>query len=213
MIFTNMKKLLFLAMLLTAGHLYGQLKYGIYGGFNFPGVSSGLSNVRDLPVDKGGFSFMAGVHANSEILKDIEIESGINLNSKGYTYETIDSWDIPHDNYNKISTISIPVTVMYYLVGKDDYGNRWEDFRVGAGVGLYAGYALSGTITDEDNNKTTATFLNTNRLDYGGRVMLKTLFGHFEGFIVGEFGLRNNIKDGSAILKQNSLMLGIGYQF
>jgi hypothetical protein len=205
----------FFVLLLMSINVFvnGQIKYGIHGGFNFPWISSGLTNVRDLPVDKGGLNFVLGVSGSYELLKDIEIESGINLNSKGYTYETTDGLGVPYDFFNKISTVSIPVTALYYLVGNDDYGERMEDFRLGLGAGLYAGYALSAKITDEDNNTVAGAFSNTNRLDYGGRIMIKTLFGHFVGFVSGEFGFRNLIKDNSAVLKQNTLMLGVGYQF
>lgn len=208
-----MRKILLSALLIFAGYVNGQLKYGLYGGFNFPWVASDQANVRDLPVDKGGVTFMSGLHVSTEIMKDIEMESGLNLGSRGYTFETFDTWGVPYDNYTRIQTLSIPVTVMYYLVGKDDYGIRWEDFRLGVGAGLFGSYALNGRITDENNNVVPAAFTNLHRFDYGGRVMLKTLFGHFEGFVVGEFGFRNNIKDGSAVLKQNALLLGIGYQF
>jgi len=208
-----MKKLLIIPFLIFTIFAHGQIKYGLYGGFNFPSVTSDLTNVRDLPIDKGGVTFMLGLHGSYEIFKDIELESGLNYTSKGYTIETFDSWDISYDNYNTINTLSVPVTVMYYVVGKDDYGNRWEDFRLGIGAGLYAAYILNGKITNEDNNSTTATFSNTNRDDFGGRLMLKTLFGHFEGFVIAEFGLRNTVKDGTAVIKQNSFLMGIGYQF
>ena len=199
--------------ILSSLHVYSQLKYGLYGGINFSGITTQIPNVRNLPVDQGGANLMLGGYCSYELARSFELEAGLNYFGKGYTYEQIGEYDIPYDFYNTMKTVSLPVTLMYYYIGKDDYGEFIENLRLGVGGGFYTAYTLSGKITDEDGNITVAGFSNTNRLDLGARIMFKVVMNKFEVFFVKEFGLTNTIKDGSANLKQNALNMGVGIHF
>lgn len=195
-------------------HSNAQIKYGLYTGVNFTGESTNIQNIRGLPIDQGGVNLMGGIHANKALVGNFEAELGLNFFTKGYTYEKNGEYNIPYDYFNTMKTISVPLTIFYNFVGKDDFDNLIGDLKLAVGGGLYSSYMLNGAIADEQGNVANAEFSNTNRLDYGARIMIKTLIGnHFECVVVKEFGISNTIKTGSGILKQNSLLFCIGYQF
>lgn len=211
----HIKNILLVVILFIPFIVFSQIKYGVYGGINFAGQRSSYDNIRSLPVVKGGVNTLLGFHANKLVTDVIELETGLNYSKKGFTYEQYnDFYGIGIDEYNVFNAISLPVTIYYNIIPKDDYGEMDRNLILSIGAGFYGSYFLKGTITDEDGNNTNATFSKMKRFEGGVRGSAKMLFAeHFEVFIVSEFGLVNLIKTDTGHLFQNSLIMGVGYQF
>ena len=206
------------AMLLLAGTAQAQkIGYGIYAGVNFTGAKTDYSNMYNLPITEGGANFTYGVHVNLPLIKKLEVETGLQKVTTGYSFDASRN-GVPFSHYTKIQNVSLPVTLLYNIpIDLSDFEVRDNmkdtDFMFGIGAGLFGQYALSGKITDEDGNSQSAKFSNAKRLDMGPRLMMKfTLYQKFEVFIAKEWGAVNTIKNGSGYLRLNSLQMGFGYR-
>jgi hypothetical protein len=202
------KTFAFLAFILfMAGAVQAQIRGGIYLGAGFSGVKSDYDNVSILPIEKGGFNFSYGLHLNVAATRHIEIETGIMKVTKGFTYTASSGYTIT-DQYNKITTLSVPVVLLFTAGGKE------LPIQLALGAGAYGSYALSGKITEEDGTSQTAKFSNSKRLEIGPRVIGKIIFVRkFEVFIANDFGKTNILKSGNGYIRQSSLQIGFGCQF
>lgn len=206
------------AVMMLAGTAQAQkIGYGVYAGINFTGAKTDYSNMYNLPISEGGANLTYGVHINLPLIKKLEVETGLQKVTTGYTFD-VNRNSFPFSQYTKIQNISVPVTLLYNIpINLSDFDVRDDmkdtNFMVGIGAGLFGQYALSGKITDENGNSQSAKFSNANRLNMGPRLMMKfTFYQKFEVFIAKEWGAVNTIKNGSGYLRLNSLQMGIGYR-
>ncbi len=192
-----------------------QIRYGVIGGVNFPFVRTSISNIRSLPVDKGGMNFAIGFQAARNYTDKITLQSGLSTFKTGFTYGAYDEfYGIEFDQYNVSNVLSLPLNVFYNFITKDEYGVLDLNFTAGLGVGIYGNYLLSGKITDEDGNVTKATYNNLKRFETGVSIIGKvSTFQHFDVFVSYQYGLSNLLKTETGKLSQDGLFLGVAYHF
>lgn len=206
-----MKKIILalLAFVLVETSVTAQdIRIGVYAGFGLTGEKSDYLSISTLPVSKGGINLHYGIHANIPIIDKLELETGLQKVTKGYTYTANNVSAIAE--YTKILCASVPVMAMYHLV---DYPEEMA-VRLSFGLGLYGSYAISGKITDENGTTKKAKFSNAKRMEVGPRWMAKCEFLHkFEAYIANDIRATNVIKSGNGYLKQGSFQVGLGYVF
>ncbi len=205
-----MKRILFLTIAsFICLSLSAQKKftYGIYLGTGFASEKTDYSNISTLPIDHGGFSFHYGIHLNYAIAKRLQLETGLKKVTKGYEYTSTVNLS---SQYNKITTASVPAVLLVHII---DYPEEIP-FRLSIGAGLYASYAVSGKIINENGTKTNASFSNSNRFETGPRIMSKFEFFHkLEAYLATDIASTNTIKNGSGYVKQGSIQIGLGWVF
>lgn len=192
-----------------------QIRYGVIGGVNFPFVRTDISNIRSLPVDKGGMNLAIGFQASKNFSDKITLQSGLNTFKTGFTYGSYDEfYGIELDQYNVSNVLSFPLNVFYNFITKDEYGVKDLNFTASLGAGVYGNYLLSGKITDEDGNITKATYNNLKRFETGVSIIGKvSTFQHFDVIVSYQYGLSNLLKTGTGKLSQDGFFLGVAYLF
>lgn len=210
-----MSKYFLIILLFGLQVVNAQIRYGIIGGVNFPGVRTDLTNIRSLPVDKGGINISIGFQASKNFSEKITLQSGLSTFKTGFTYGEYDAfYGIELDQYNVSNVLSLPLNVFYNFIPKDDFGVADLNLTASLGAGVYGNYLLSGKITDEDGNVTKATYSNLKRVETGISVIGKvSTFQHFDVIVSYQLGLTNLIKTGVGKLNQDGFFLGAAYQF
>jgi hypothetical protein len=197
-------RLSFLFILLSLQQMMaGEWHVGICGAVNASGVKTDYPNIYNLPSYHGGISFMYGLHVNYRFLEVLDLEMGVNKVTKGFSYQTIASNNLPSVQYTTINTITTPFT--FYL--NIPIGIA----RVAVGAGLAYSYAYNGKIEDEAGNVKDAGFSNAYRDELSGHLAAKLyLFKHFELIFSKNWGMTNVVKSGSGYVTQDWWSAGIG---
>ena len=195
--------------------LNAQVRYGIVGGINFPFVRSDFSNIRSLPVDKGGTNMLLGFKAAKNFGDNITLQTGLSTYKTGLTYSEYNGfYGVEFDQFNVSNVVSLPFNLFYNFIPKDEFGDLDLNFTASLGIGVYGSYLLSGKITDEDGNVTKATYGNMKRFDSGVSFIGKvTTFNHFDVIVSYHLGLSNLLKSGTGNLSFDALFMGVAYTF
>jgi hypothetical protein len=210
-----MYKYIIIILLFFTQTSISQIRYGVIGGVNFPFVRSGLSNIRSLPIDKGGMNLTIGFQISTNFTDEITLQSGLNALKTGFTYGAYDEfYGIEFDQYNVSNVLSLPLNVFYNFIPKDEYGVKDLNFTASLGAGIYGNYLINGKITDEDGAITKATYNNLKRFDTGVSIIGKvSTFQHFDVIVSYQYGLSNLLKTGNGKLSQDGFFLGVAYHF
>lgn len=196
-------------VLLAAGGSAQKIKTGIYAGVGFASQKSDYWQINTLPISKGGMNAHYGIHVNFPIAKRIELETGIQKVTRGYSY-TDNSSLITQEQYTKVQCASIPAVALVHIL---DYPEEIP-FRFSIGLGAYLSYAVSGKISYEDGADQKAKFTNAKRTEFGPRWMAKWEFAHkFECYLSNDMKSTNILKNGNGYIKQGSFQVGVGYIF
>jgi len=196
-------------VLLAAGGSAQKIKTGIYAGVGFASQKSDYWQINTLPISKGGMNAHYGIHVNFPITKRIELETGIQKVTRGYSY-TDNSSLITQEQYTKVQCASIPAVALVHIL---DYPEEIP-FRFSIGLGAYLSYAVSGKISYEDGTDQKAKFTNAKRTEFGPRWMAKWEFAHkFECYLSNDMKSTNILKNGNGYIKQGSFQVGVGYIF
>ncbi len=196
-------------VLLMTGANAQKIRTGIYAGVGFASQKSDYWQTNTLPISKGGMNAHYGIHVNFPIVKRIELETGVQKVTRGYSY-TDNSNLITQEQYTKVQCASIPAVALVHIL---DYPEEIP-FRFSVGLGAYLSYAVSGKISFEDGSDQKAKFNNAKRTEFGPRWMAKWEFAHkFECYLSSDMKSTNILKNGNGYIKEGSFQVGLGYIF
>lgn len=196
-------------ILLMTGINAQKIRTGIYAGVGFASQKSDYLQISTLPLSEGGMSAHYGIHFNFPLVKRVELETGIQKVTRGYSYVDFGN-AFAQKQYTKIQGVSVPVIALVHIL---DYPEEIP-FRFSIGLGTYLSYAVSGKISYEDGTNQKAKFSNARRTEFGPRWMAKWEFAHkFECYLSSDMKSTNILKNGSGYIKQGSFQVGLGYVF
>jgi len=206
-----MKKIILITSLLTAFSGYSQIK--IKAGVNVPSFKSEhtINNSKNDIVDKNNIGFYFGVGYEYILNEKISLDADLLYNT--YSYDGKESFL----SENKFSSLSLPITVNYYVFDK---------LKVGVG-GSVNNYLKAESIYNSEINN---TLPGSSDIEFGNnklKVYDKINYGIHAGISYNIYSsffidVRYNVLLGNMFEKQyeneyntslNNLQLGLSYKF
>jgi len=131
-----MKKIFLVILLFVSLNAFSQLKYGVKLGANFANVNQNFANSDDEFGTKIRLAYSFGAIIEYEFSEVISLQSGLQLSSKGYSWDLedglIDGESVDGFDRYLITYLEVPINVVYKI----------SDFRII--VGPYIAFGISG---------------------------------------------------------------------